>query len=68
MRPLSVCEFAMVPGVYILVSPQEEEVHSSSWGHRCRHSATHLSKRFKPLSATILLWQDHCWIAKNRNK
>ena len=27
---LSVCEFAMVPGVYILLCPQEEEVHSSS--------------------------------------
>ena len=27
---LSVCEFAMVPGVYILMCPQEEEVHSSS--------------------------------------
>ena len=27
---LSVCEFAMVPGVYILLCPLEEEVHSSS--------------------------------------
>ena len=27
---LSVCETAMVPGVYILLCPQEEEVHSSS--------------------------------------
>ena len=27
---LPVCEFAMVSGVYILLSPQEEEVHSSS--------------------------------------
>ena len=25
-----VCEFAMVSGVYILLSPQEEEMHSSS--------------------------------------
>ena len=25
-----ICEFAMVPGVYILLSPQEEEVHYSS--------------------------------------
>ena len=24
------CEFAMVPGVYILLSPQEKEVHCSS--------------------------------------
>ena len=29
------CEFAMVPGVSILLSPQEEEVHYFSWGHRC---------------------------------
>ena len=28
---LSVCEFAMVPGVYILLFPQEEEVHF--WHH-----------------------------------
>ena len=28
------CEFAMVLSVDILLSPQEEEVHSSSWGHR----------------------------------
>ena len=27
---LSVSEFATVPGVYILLSPQEEEVHCSS--------------------------------------
>ena len=27
---LSVCEFAIVPGVYILLCPQEEEVHFSS--------------------------------------
>ena len=27
---LSVCGFPMVPGVYILLSPQEEEVHTSS--------------------------------------
>ena len=27
---LCVCEFAIVPGVYILLCPQEEEVHSSS--------------------------------------
>ena len=25
-----ICEFAMVPGVYILLSPQEEEIHYSS--------------------------------------
>ena len=46
---LSVCEFAMVPRVYILLCPQEEEVHSSSWGHGYTHSAAQSSKRFKPL-------------------
>ena len=45
-----VCEFAMVPGVYILLSPQEKEV----------HSATRSSKRFKPLSAIILSYQGYC--------
>ena len=29
-RSLSVSEFAMVPGVHILLSPQEEKVHPSS--------------------------------------
>ena len=48
-------------------SKKREEVHSSSWGHRCTHSA-HSPKRFKPLSATMLLWQGHCWIGKNTNK
>ena len=42
------CEFDMVPGAYILLSPQEEEVRYSSWGQRCTHSAVHSSKRFKP--------------------
>ena len=37
---LSVCEFFMVPGVYILMCPQEEEVHSSSEGTYCY---THLA-------------------------
>ena len=45
------CEFAMLPGIYILLFPQEK---------RCtilpddtdeyKHSAPHSSKRFKPLS------------------
>ena len=38
------CEFAMVPGVYILLFPQEEEVQFFSWRHRCAHSAAHSSK------------------------
>ena len=62
------CEFAMVPGVYILLSPQKEEVHYSSWGQRCTHSAAHSSKRFKPLSDMIWLWQGYWWIWKNTNK
>ena len=31
---LSACEFAMVPGEYIFLCTQEEEVHSSSSGHK----------------------------------
>ena len=57
----------MVPGVYILLSPQEEEVHSSSWGHRCTHSAAQSIKRFKLLSPIKLLCQGYCWIEKNTN-
>ena len=49
------CEFAMLPDVYILLSPQEEEVHSSSWGNRCTHLAAHSSKRLNPLSVIILV-------------
>ena len=32
---LYVCEFAMVPGVHILLCPQEEKVHSSSYTFSC---------------------------------
>ena len=32
---LSVCEFAMVLGMYILLFPQEEKVHSSSYTFSC---------------------------------
>ena len=55
----------MLPGVYIVLSPQEEEVYFSSWGHRCTHSAPHSLKRFKPLSPIILLCQGYCRIEKN---
>ena len=41
------CEFAMLPGVYILLTPQEEEVNSSTWGHRSTHSEIHSWKKFK---------------------
>ena len=48
-------EFAMLPDVYILLSPQEEEVHSSSWGNRCIHLAAHPSKILNLLSVIILV-------------
>ena len=48
-------------GVFILLCPQEKELHSSSWGHRYTHSAAQSSKRFKHLSVTLLLWQSHWW-------
>ena len=49
------CEFVMLLDVYILLSPQEEEVHSSSCGNRCTHLAAHSSKRLNPLSVIILV-------------
>ena len=49
------CEFDMLLDVYILLSPQEEEVHSSSSGNRCTHLAAHSSKRLNPLSFIILV-------------
>ena len=57
-HPLRICYG--VSGVYILLSPQEEEVHSSSWGHRCTDTAVHSTKRFKPLSVIILPCQGYC--------
>ena len=61
--PLWICYGAL----YILLSPQEEDVHPSSWEHRCIHWAAHSSKRFKPLPAIILLCQSYCWIEKSTN-
>ena len=55
------CEFAMVPGVYIL-----EEVHSSNWRQRYTHSAVQSLKKFKPLFAITLLCQGYCWIEKKK--
>ena len=49
------CELAMLLDVYILLSPQEEEVHSSSCGNRCTHRAAHSSKRLNLLSVIILV-------------
>ena len=65
---LYLCEFAMVPGLYTLQCPQEEEVHSFFWGHKYTHSTAQSSKRFKPLSVTILMWQGHCWIGKKHKQ
>ena len=45
---LCVCEFAMVPGVYILLCLLPT------------HSAAQSSKGLRTLSVTILLWQGHC--------
>ena len=47
-------EYVTLPDVYILLSPHEEEVHSSSSGNRCIHLSGHLSKRLNPLSIIIL--------------
>ena len=47
------CEFAMLLDVYILLSPQEEEVHSSSCGNRCTYLAANSSKRLNFLSVII---------------
>ena len=43
---------------------QEEEVHSSYWGHRCAHSAVHSLKKLKPLFTITLLCQGYWWIEK----
>ena len=41
---------------------------SSSCGQWCIHSATHSSRRLKPLSLIILPSQGYCWIGKSTNK
>ena len=48
-------EFAMLLDVYILLSPQEEEVHSSSCGNRCTHLEAPSSKRLNTLSVILLV-------------
>ena len=47
------CQFAMLPNVYILLSPQKEEVHSF-WGDRCTPLAAYSSKRLNPLSVILV--------------
>ena len=65
---LSVCKFAMMQGVYILL-------YCTSWKKRYTltegtdiytHSAGQSSKHFKPLSVTRVLWQGQ--LEKNTNK
>ena len=75
-----ICEFAMVPGVYILLSPQEEEIHYPSSGHKCAHSAAHSPKIFKHLftscyyAKVVVNWKKHkqeiqlCYSACNETK
>ena len=45
----------MLLEVYILLSPQEEEVDVSSCGNRFTHLAAHLSKRLNPLYVITLV-------------
>ena len=49
------CKRATLTYVYILLSPQEKEVHSSSWGDGCTRLEVHSSKRLNPLSVIILV-------------
>ena len=58
-------EFAMVLGVYILLSPQEEEGHSSSWEHIQLHIINRKDLSFYYI---MLLHPSCCWIGKNINK
>ena len=51
----SLFELAMLSDVYILLSTQEEEVHTSSWGDRRTHLEAHSSKTLNPLPVIILV-------------
>ena len=48
-------EFALLSDVYILLSTQGEEVHSSSWADWCTHLAAHSSKRLTAFFVVILV-------------
>ena len=61
---LSVCEFAMVPGVY--PSGVYCVFREKRFTVIPTHSAAQPSKRFKLLSVSILLWQGHCWIGTTK--
>ena len=58
------CEFAMALDVYILLTLRKKGAHFFM-RDRCKNSAAYSSKRFKPLSAIILLWQGYFWVKKN---
>ena len=49
------CEFAMLRNVYILLTPLEKEVHSSSLGDRCTHLAAHSSERLNSLYVIVIV-------------
>ena len=38
-----ICDFTVLPVMYILLSPQEEDTHSSFWVDRCTHLGAHAS-------------------------
>ena len=52
----------------ILLSPHEEEVHSSSFGYRSTHSAVYSPKRFKHFSTLIYYCAKVIVNCKNTNK
>ena len=49
------CKVSMLPNVYILLSPQEEETISSSLGDRCKYYVAQWSERLNPLSVIVLV-------------
>ena len=58
------CEFSMLPDVYIFLSPQEEEVHSSTWGNKCAHLVVHSWKRLKEMCYSFKKWPlNPSWIS-----
>ena len=53
------CELAMLPDVYTLLSLQEEEVDSFSWGDKFTHLEAHSSKRLNSLFVILLVGLDN---------
>ena len=56
----------MMPGKCIFLSPLEEGVHYSSWGHKFTHSATHSSKNLDLCLPSYYYY--YCWIGKNTDR